>query len=134
MRSRPDPKPAPARLPEARLRSDPQVRKWVQRLVGDPSARPSQLNESELRWVMQEVMRRRGDEFSDTHLTAAMRKTLPVLAHPQADDLIGDLGHIFSQPEMREFWTAWTVARGKSGRPRGSSWARRCWPPWPCPA
>ena len=60
-------------------------------------------------------MRRRGDEFSDTHLTKALRKTLPVLAHPEADDVVGDLGHIFSQPEMLDFWKAWTVARRASG-------------------
>ncbi len=115
MRSRPDPKPAPRKLPEAKLRHDPQVIKWVQRLKGDPAARPAALSETELRWVMEEVMRRRGDEFSDTHFAKAMEKTTPVLAHPQVTDPIEDLGHIFSQPEMREFWKVWTTGRPKAG-------------------
>lgn len=115
MRSRPDPKPAPRKLPEAKLRHDPQVIKWVQRLKGDPAARPTALSETELRWVMEEVMRRRGDEFSDTHFAKAMEKTTPVLAHPQVTDAIEDLGHIFSQPEMGEFWKVWTTGRPKAG-------------------
>ena len=115
MRSRPDPKAAPQKLPAAKLRHDPQVMKWVQRLKGDPAARPMDLSETELRWVMEEVMRRRGDEFSDTHFAKAMAKTVPVLAHPQVTDSIEDLDHIFAQPEMIEFWRAWTAARPKAG-------------------
>ncbi len=115
MRSRPDPQPAPMQLPDARLKHDPQVNKWAQRLLADPSARARDLNETQLRWVMQEVMRRRGEEFSDTHFAKAMTRTTPVLAHPEVTDPVEDLGHIFGQPEMAEFWKVWTVARRSSG-------------------
>lgn len=90
-----------------KLKHDPQVIKWTQRLLADPKARPSDLSEDQLAFVYEEVMRERGEEFSQIAFEDAMDATRPTLAAPDWTDNAEDLGHIFSQPEMRDFWRDW---------------------------
>jgi hypothetical protein len=47
------------RLP-ARLHHDPQVIKWAKRLAGDAKARPTDLSEEQLAFLMLVVAKRRG--------------------------------------------------------------------------
>jgi hypothetical protein len=120
MKTRPTPNPINYKrpLPEG-LRTDPQVIKWSMRLAGDSKARPSDLTEEQLAWVYLEVMKRRA-EFSpaqgDLYLKA-MSETCPVTAAPELErgKLAEDLGLLFAQPEMRDFYAAWQGRRGASG-------------------
>lgn len=110
MRSRTPPTPASyVELPK--LRHDPQVRKWVQRLLGDPEAKPSDLDETQLAFVHQQVMQRRKEDFEPSVFQRKMVETCPILAAPDFTDPGEDLGHIFALPEMREFWSAWQGRR-----------------------
>lgn len=114
MRSRKPPTPASyVELPK--LRHDPQVRKWVQRLLGDPDAKPTDIDETQLAFVHQQVMQRRQEDFEPNVFQRKMVETCPILAAPDFTDPVEDLGHIFAQPEMREFWSAWQGRRSAKG-------------------
>ncbi len=114
MRSRKPPTPASyVELPK--LRYDPQVKKWVQRLLGDADAKPTDLNETQLAFVHQQVMQRRQEDFEPNIFQRKMVETCPILAAPDLTDPIEDFGHIFAQPEMRAFWVAWRGPRAAKG-------------------
>ena len=53
--------------------------------------------------------------FEPTAFNKAMKDTCPILAAPDFTDTVEDLGHIFAQPEMQEFWRAWTGPQGARG-------------------
>ena len=99
-----------------KLKHDPQVKKWTQRLLADPTARPDDLDEEQLAFVYDEVLRGRGEEFSQIAFFDAMDETRPKLAAPDWTDTAEDLGHIFSQPELRDFWRDWDGDQ----KPKGS--------------
>ncbi len=120
MKTRPTPNPINYRRPlPAGLKTDPQVMKWSKRLAGDQDARPWDLNEEQLAYVIAEVLRRRTD-ISTTEVDQylkAMAETCPVVAAPELerDKLAEDLGLLFAQPEMAEFYASWDGQRGPSG-------------------
>lgn len=101
--------------PSAKLAHDPQVRKWVKRMLADPSATPEMLSEEQLVFVMTEVLKRRGDEFDQTLFQRAMAETCPVLSAPKITEPAADLRLIFGLPEMREMWRTWTGPVGARG-------------------
>jgi hypothetical protein len=103
------------RVPEAALRHDPQVKAWVRRLAGDPEAVPSDLSPQKLAFVMEEVMKRRGEEFDRTLYEKHMERLRPGLAMPAVTDQVEDMRAVFSVGEFREFWAAWTGRRGERG-------------------
>jgi hypothetical protein len=111
-----EPPKAPIHRAHPKLKHDPQVKKWTQRLLADASARPDDLDEEQLEFVYQEVMRERGEEFSDIAFFDAMDETRPKLAAPDWTDNAEDLGQIFSQPELRDFWLDWEGEQ----KPKGS--------------
>jgi hypothetical protein len=115
MRSRPAPKATTGRIPEATLARDPQVIKWAKRLAGDPEALPRDLDEDRLRYVYRTVLAQRGPEFDLSAFERAMESTAPVVAAPEIDDVVGDLGLILAQPEMEQFWSDWDGERGRRG-------------------
>lgn len=126
MKHRPAPTPPrPGRLPK-RLAHDRQVKKWAKRLEGDPEARPDDLNEEQLTYLMREVHRRRqhGAEFNPTFFEQAMAKTTPVLAAPEMDDPIADLEHVFAQPEVQEAWRYIVGRRGERGPAPSWGWTK----------
>jgi hypothetical protein len=98
-----------------RLKNDPQVKKWTERLAADPEVRPTDLSEDQLAFVTESVMRLRGDEFMPTPFKQAMIDTRPVLAAPDWTDELEDMGHIFAQPELQAFWRAWRGPRRSKG-------------------
>lgn len=110
MKPRQAPRPINFRRPlDKKLKSDPQVIKWTQRLRGDRSARPHHLSEEQLAWVTSEVMKLRPDftpAGGDLYLKA-LADTTPILAAPrlERDRLHEDLALIWSQKEMRRLWT-----------------------------
>jgi len=116
----------------ARLKHDPQVIKWAQRLAGNAHMRPKDLSEEQLAFVMLEVAKRRGDELDRDLFLKAMAETTPALAAPKLERqrLAEDLELIWSQPEMRTFWDGWDGARAKRAllrtTPPGAGW-RSCW-------
>jgi hypothetical protein len=91
VKSRPAPKPLKYG-PRAALAHDPQVKKWVARMLKDPEARPNELSEEQLVYVYTEVLKRRGEEFDQTAFQAAMAETCPVIAAPKLTDARADLG------------------------------------------
>jgi hypothetical protein len=101
----------------ARLKHDPQVIKWAQRLAGNAHMRPKDLSEEQLAFVMLEVAKRRGDELDRDLFLKTMAETTPALAAPKLERqrLAEDLELIWSQPEMRTFWDGWDGARAKRG-------------------
>jgi hypothetical protein len=109
LKSRQAPRPINFRRPlEKKLRYDPQVIKWTQRLMGDRSARPDQLSEEQLAWIGLELMKTRADftpAEGDLYLKA-MADTTPILAAPRLEraKLHEDLALIWSQKEMRRLW------------------------------
>lgn len=113
-RKTPDPSLYKSSL-NAGLHSDPQVVKWVQRLTGDPKARPSQLDETRLEFVMREVLALRGEEVNESLFHKAMIETCPILAAPDWTDNGEDIAHVFRQPEMRAFWDTWQPKQSKHG-------------------
>lgn len=98
------------------LKIDPQVKKWIKRLLADPEATVDDADEDVLAFVTAEVLRRRGEEFEPDEFQKKMIETCPVLAAPDRTDTATDLRHIFEQPEMQEFWKEWTGERKKHGR------------------
>lgn len=101
-----------------RLKNDPQVKKWTQRLLGDSEARPTDLTEDQLAFVFAEVMRERGEEFSPSYFKEAMIKTRPRSVAPDWTDDVEDLTHIFSQPEVQDFWRRWDgITKAKGPKP-----------------
>ena len=121
VKSRPTPQPINYKrgLPEW-LKRDRQVVRWTHRLLGNPEARPADLSEEQLSFVMLEVLRRRPEQLdrvvSDLYLKA-MAETTPVLAAPalERENLVEDLELIWSQPEMRRFWSRWQGRRAEKG-------------------
>lgn len=62
MKSRQAPRPINFKRPlSKKLKFDPQVIKWSQRLMGDRSARPHHLSEEQLAWIGLELMKTRAD-------------------------------------------------------------------------
>jgi hypothetical protein len=106
MKRREAPRAASYDLP-LRLKNDPQVRKWTQRLKADPEARPTDLTEEQLAFVIAEVMKQRGEAFEPTPFMKAMIESRPVFAAPDWTDEVVDMEHLFRQPEMRRFWENW---------------------------
>ncbi len=102
MKSRPAPSPRPPAVNRHKLQGDPQVRRWIDRMTGDPTLTPSEVDEGTLRYIIGEVLARRKDEFVDVHLTRALEQTTPVLSGPEITNATEDLGHITSQPELRD--------------------------------
>ncbi len=117
MKSRPVPQRDPKPLPR-RMLHDRQVQAWIKRIEGDPAALPSDADEATLRFVMEQVMQRRRDEFNQAEFEKAMTATTPVLAVPATTDAVEDLGLITQQPEWRRFWAAWTVERRRQDAKR----------------
>jgi hypothetical protein len=119
MKSRPGPNGRGSENALSRLLHDPQMKKWAQRLRGDAEARPHDLDEAELRFIATEIVKRRGEDFSQTHFDRAFEATRPVLAVPDVTDPVADLDLILNHvPEMTEFWAAWQRPfdqRGKRG-------------------
>lgn len=116
MKSRPAPLPPTGAKTPAQLLHDPQVKRWIERLEGDASATPQQLSEEKLRFVLNEVHRRRGNTRVQQELEKAMDRTLPVLAAPKSDRPLKDLReHIYAQPEMLELWRHWSLDAGARG-------------------
>lgn len=114
MKSRPAPQPAD-HLVHPRLKHDPQVQRWITRLLGDPDATASDLDEHTLAFVHQEVLRRRQDDFEPSLFQQKMIEMCPILAAPDFTDTAEDLGHIFNQPEMISLWRDWrgpTMGKG----------------------
>jgi hypothetical protein len=103
----------------AKLKTDRQVRRWIQRLTGDPAARPTDLSEEQLAFVHSEVMKRRADlsAAANDHYVKAMHDTCPILAAPDLDreELADDLRLIWAQPEMRAFWRRWEGPKATMG-------------------
>ena len=117
MKSRPVPERKPGELPR-RMLHDRQVQAWVKRMLGDPGAVPADADEATLRFVVEQVMQRRGADVNMREFEKAMTDTTPVLAVPAVTDAVEDLGHITRQPEWQRFWQNWTVARRKSDAKR----------------
>ena len=115
MRSRPAPKPVTWEPKRNKLAYDPQIRKWVQRLTGDPEAKPSELSEEQLLFVTSEVMKQRGEEFDSSLYQQALAKTCPVVAAPKLTNELEDLGLLLSLPEIQAFWADWGAERPASG-------------------
>lgn len=90
-----------------RMKHDPQIRKWTQRLLADPEATPTDLSEDQLAFLIDAVLKERGEEFDPSLFKQAMIDTRPVLAAPDWTDEVVDMGHLFRQPEMRRFWANW---------------------------
>jgi hypothetical protein len=103
----------------AKLKTDRQIQRWIQRLTGDPEARPTDLGEEQLAFVHAEVMKRRADlsAAANDHYVKAMHDTCPILAAPDLDreELADDLRLIWAQPEMRNFWRRWEGPRAGMG-------------------
>jgi hypothetical protein len=115
MKHREAPKPIPAKLHRQNLANDPQVREWIRRLQGDPDAKLHQIGEQQLTFVVEEVLKRRKQEFSPTAFEKAMRQTCPVLSAPESKDPLADLEPMFAQPEMQELWSEWKLPRPARG-------------------
>lgn len=117
MKSRPRPDVAqPPRMSPASLKHDAQVIKWVKRLEGDPQATPLDVDEQRLKFIVEEIHRRRGQPMNSRHFERALEKTRPVLAAPISDKPIRDLrDHVFAQPEMRQLWRRWQPDLGARG-------------------
>lgn len=98
-----------------RLKSDPQVRKWTQRLLADPEAVPTDLDEHQFAFVIAEVLKQRGEDFAPTPFKQAMIDTRPVIAAPDWTDELEDMGHIFRQPELKDFWANWRGPKKSKG-------------------
>jgi hypothetical protein len=96
------------------FKHDPQVKKWIKRLTGDPEALPGDLNEQQLQYVYAEVLKRRPD-FEPTLFAEAMQKTVPILAAPKITNVVADTETVFSQPEMLEFWRSWQGPQHEKG-------------------
>lgn len=117
MKHRPAPRPINFKRPLPKhLRNDPQVIKWSKRLLGDRNARPTDLSEEQLAFVLVEVAKRRAQRGEEPKswldpdlLVKAMAETTPKLAAPRLErqSLVDDLALMFSQPEMRSFWDSW---------------------------
>jgi len=124
MKHRPNPSPIrPGKLPK-RLRYDRQVQAWGKRLAGnDELVVNDDLSEEQLTYLMSEVHRRRGD-FNHTLYERAMAKLTPVLAAPDMDDPLGDLGHVFAQPEVLECWKSISGSRGERGPAPSWGWTK----------
>jgi hypothetical protein len=130
LKTRQAPRPINFRRPlEKKLKFDPQVIKWTQRLLGDRSARPEQLSEEQLAWIGLELMMTRA-EFTpaegDLYLKA-MADGTPILAAPrlERDKLHEDLALIWSQKEMRRLWADLEGPAGYAGRRPTTSPRRR---------
>lgn len=120
MKHRQAPKPVgyKTRLSE-KLKHDRQVIRWTQRLLGDPEARPTDLDEDQLAFVQLEILKRREDlsaQAGDLYVKA-MHDTCPILAAPELerDKLPEDLRLIWAQPEMQELWKGWDGPPANSG-------------------
>ncbi len=117
MKSRKTPNPAKYKSSlNAKLHTDAQVVKWVQRLTGDPKARPSQMDELRLEFVMREVLALRGEQVDETLFHKAMVETCPILAAPDWTNHAEDITHVFSQPEANAFWHTWQPEQGATGK------------------
>lgn len=114
MRSRPAPTVGDRRPSDA-LANDPQLIAWTRRLKADRDAVPHNLSESELFFLVDQIMGRRGMGLRENHYAKALRETCPVLASPQVTDFIGDLRKAFSLPEMQTWWAAWRRPRSAMG-------------------
>src|SRR5262249_50717574 len=111
-----NPKPNKAKLKlSPHLATDPQVRKWTQRLLADPEARPSDLSEEQLAFVVQAVLKQRGEGVDPTAYAKRMLETAPELAAPGFTHREADLELIFGQPEMQAFWQQWSGPVAKKG-------------------
>lgn len=99
----------------SRLKKDPQVVKWVKRLLGDPEALPTDLDEDRYALVVQEVLKQRGEDFAPTPFKEAMIETRPIISAPDWTDDVEDLTHIFEQPEMKKFWREWKGPKKAKG-------------------
>jgi hypothetical protein len=113
-RKTPDPSLYKSSLNTA-LHTDAQVVKWVQRLTGDPKARPHDLDETRLEFVMREVLALRGEHIDESLFHKAMIETCPLMAAPDWTDNGEDIGHVFAQPEMEAFWHSWQPAQKERG-------------------
>jgi hypothetical protein len=121
VKSRPAPQATSDRRKLERLKNDRQVKRWAQRIKGDPSARPHDLSEDQLRLIADELLKRRGVSVSSTHFERALEATRPILAVPDLTDPAEDLDLIFQLPELQDFWQSWQRplhhqgSRGPSG-------------------
>lgn len=114
---KPRQKPDPAsKYTKQNLARDPQVKKWIKRLEGNPEATVAEADEETLAFVYAEVLRRRSDDFEPNLFQQKMIETRPAVAAPDLTSPAEDLRHIFEQPEMKEFWREWTAREKTRGR------------------
>ena len=114
MKSRKKPNPAKD-FQSQRLKYDPQVRKWLQRIEGDPFVRPTDVDETQLAYIYSEVLKRRGDLLEPTPFEKAVVATCPILAAPDTTDLAEDVAYRFRLSQMRDFWQGWQGPLARKG-------------------
>jgi hypothetical protein len=123
MRRRPAPAKPSLQTPTQRMQQDRQVKRWIERLLADPNATTDDITPALLSYVIEEVMKRRGETPSMTLFRQAMIDTTPVLAMPTLDkNPTGDMRLLFSLPQMQDLWRQWTRS---AAAPRGASFGAR---------
>lgn len=116
VKHREPPKQPEFKTSRERLLRDRRVRKWIQRIKGDPEALPNDLSREQLAFVMREVSNRRDSSRFIGRYEQAMRETTAKLAAPIMDDPNADLALMFGLPEMQRFWAAWQPERSEYAR------------------
>lgn len=87
-----------------------QAEKWARVFFKNPEATVADLhgNDDAKAFVADKLLKTL-DSFDLAEYDKQMIATEPVMAVPERDQPLQDLDHIVSQPEMREFWAAWTA-------------------------
>ena len=122
MRSRTAPNPAEYQFERRVLGNDPQVRVWLQRLAGSRGVKS--LPRRDIQFVLSEVVKRRQHDFRPDLVLDALKRTCPVLSYPEMTDVVEDLGHMFSQPEMVRFWARAQGTKNKKGPTPCFGWTK----------
>lgn len=117
----PPPAPPQHKLMDIQFKGDVQVAAWRQRrgfssqVHEDPATLG--LSQNALAYILMEIESRRSKSHSlDAHLHEAMVELTPQLSQPHSKSEIEALAHVFAQPEMQTFWTAWKSARSLNAR------------------
>jgi hypothetical protein len=117
----PPPAPPQRNLSDAQFKGDVLVGAWRHRrgLPSQAHEDPSTLGLSQnaLAYIVMEAeRRRRSSKLLDSPLHEAMVELTPQLSQPHSKSEVESLGHVFAQPEMQSFWSAWKSARAKRAR------------------
>ena len=72
MKSLPPPTPKPTMPRKQALLADRQVKRWIERLMKDPDANVHNVDEATLRFVIEEVMKRRREWFERMEVHMAL--------------------------------------------------------------